>query len=413
MEGSQRLEVLDSWRGIAALMVALLHFDAFSHIYDLPLLRNSMLFVDFFFVLSGFVIAGSYEDKLRQGFSYSSFLLLRFGRLFPLHFAILMAMVAYECLKYSTFAALGGSAGEAFSYGFSLPKLLSNLALVQSLGLHDTLSWNVPSWSISTEFYAYAAFAFIVIFCGRAYKWIILATIGLSVYILANVAPRGIYSNWDYGFARCLFGFLIGTFVWQAYQFNKRTDRQSGSQGAGSQGAGSQGAGSQGAQGDNRRLWNLFEVLCLALIILFLSSLDELDPAGLMVPFLFALCVFVFAQEKGFVSGILRHRIFVGLGTYSYSIYMVHFFLTILFHHTLIAIDLLFDVHLFAANGHFGSSLLLGDLFTLIYLAAVIAVSHMTYHVIEAPSRRYFRRLVEVRETRLADDRASKAGYTS
>jgi hypothetical protein len=52
-----RFEALDGWRGICACLVVLFHFHGFSPIYSVELVRNSYLFVDFFFVLSGFVIA--------------------------------------------------------------------------------------------------------------------------------------------------------------------------------------------------------------------------------------------------------------------------------------------------------------------------------------------------------------------
>jgi len=45
-----------------ACLVALFHLDAYSHLYGVPFLRNAWLFVDFFFVLSGFVIAANYSN---------------------------------------------------------------------------------------------------------------------------------------------------------------------------------------------------------------------------------------------------------------------------------------------------------------------------------------------------------------
>src|SRR5438045_8537170 len=94
-----RFVVLDSWRGIAACLVALFHLDAYSHLYDVPFLRNSWLFVDFFFVLSGFVIAANYQQRLLEGFGIGRFLLLRLGRLYPLPFAMLALVIAVELLK--------------------------------------------------------------------------------------------------------------------------------------------------------------------------------------------------------------------------------------------------------------------------------------------------------------------------
>ena len=62
----ERFLVLDSWRGICALLVALFHFPTSSTISQSAFVGSSYLFVDFFFVLSGFVIASSYGNRLNQ-----------------------------------------------------------------------------------------------------------------------------------------------------------------------------------------------------------------------------------------------------------------------------------------------------------------------------------------------------------
>jgi peptidoglycan/LPS O-acetylase OafA/YrhL len=61
---ANRFEALDGWRGICACLVVLFHFHGYSPIYSWGLIRNSYLFVDFFFVLSGFVIAWNYATRL-------------------------------------------------------------------------------------------------------------------------------------------------------------------------------------------------------------------------------------------------------------------------------------------------------------------------------------------------------------
>ena len=94
----QRYVALDSWRGIAACLVALYHFDAVSHVWGLPLLRHAWLFVDLFFVLSGFVIAANYQQRLLAGYGAGRFILLRLGRLYPLHFVMLAVFVALKLL---------------------------------------------------------------------------------------------------------------------------------------------------------------------------------------------------------------------------------------------------------------------------------------------------------------------------
>src|SRR5262249_55412493 len=95
----QRFRVLDSWRGICALLVALFHFMFPSHVAQSPLIHNGWLLVDFFFVLSGFVIAHAYADKLTGWAATVPFMIRRFGRVYPLHFATLMFFVAFELCK--------------------------------------------------------------------------------------------------------------------------------------------------------------------------------------------------------------------------------------------------------------------------------------------------------------------------
>ena len=86
-----RFVALDSWRGIAALMVAAYHFEATWHGHGASLLANSYLFVDFFFVLSGFVIAHAYGAKINSARDLAAFAVRRFGRLWPLAASVIAA----------------------------------------------------------------------------------------------------------------------------------------------------------------------------------------------------------------------------------------------------------------------------------------------------------------------------------
>jgi peptidoglycan/LPS O-acetylase OafA/YrhL len=60
----ERFENLDALRGTCALLVALFHLPANGLLASNALVRHAYLFVDYFFVLSGFVIAFSYGDRL-------------------------------------------------------------------------------------------------------------------------------------------------------------------------------------------------------------------------------------------------------------------------------------------------------------------------------------------------------------
>ena len=93
---NRRLQVLDAQRGLCALFVALFHARGLSHFSGLSFVQGSWLFVDFFFVLSGFVIALVYLDEIDGVPALVGFVIRRFGRLWPLHaFVLERAAVTY------------------------------------------------------------------------------------------------------------------------------------------------------------------------------------------------------------------------------------------------------------------------------------------------------------------------------
>lgn len=98
---AHRFEALDALRGVCALLVALYHFDAPGVVSTSRLIGNSYLFVDYFFVLSGFVIAFSYGNRLASGeISTARFMALRAGRIYPLHLAMIGAYFALELMLW-------------------------------------------------------------------------------------------------------------------------------------------------------------------------------------------------------------------------------------------------------------------------------------------------------------------------
>src|SRR5579864_4395262 len=82
---SHHFPLLDGLRGIAALAVLSLHI---VQLMDAPvLLPHAHLSVDFFFILSGFVVANAYEKKLLHSMTFTRFVKIRLVRLYPMIFA--------------------------------------------------------------------------------------------------------------------------------------------------------------------------------------------------------------------------------------------------------------------------------------------------------------------------------------
>ena len=111
--------------------------------------------------------------------------------------------------------------------------------------------------------------------------------------------------------------------------------------------------------------------------------------------------VLVFASQGGAASRVLGWKPFLFLGTVSYSIYMVHYFIA---YRVLDAVLLGRSLGL-PGIGYLGSSKLAGDLLLLAYLAIVVAVSAATYRLIEAPARERFRRMAHAAHRGLHGER--------
>jgi len=359
MNEGKRFEVLDSWRGIAACLVALYHLrgHTYSHLTDITLLRNSHLFVDFFFVLSGFVIAANYQQRLIEGFGIWRFALLRFGRLYPLHIFMLGIFILHHLAN--SMDGLGTVAPFQPPYQ-SADTIIANLLLIHSLSVFHFLTWNSPSWSISTEFYTYILYALAIGVMKDRIRRVLVPVVLLSPLALW-ILVGDMDTTYDYGIIRCVFGFSAGVLVWNL----QRTG--------------------------SLRSGTVLELLSVALIIVFVWAAGT-TALSIGAPFVFAVAVLVFAAEAGAVSGMLRKRVLLMLGALSYSIYMVHVGVAELLGSAANLLRKTAIIDLFSGTT-LGREPWEGDVAVLVYFALVLCVSAITYRTIEVPGRAWFRRL--------------------
>lgn len=142
---SKRFVLLDSLRGYAAFAIMILHFP------EINGTLNTYLAVDFFLILSGFVLMHAYFRN--PGFSFISFAQARFARLYPLHLitlivSVLIYVVTSEYIDKSTLALHG--------------------LMIHHVGLGPDKFWfNSPSWSISVEFWVNILVALALVFGTR------------------------------------------------------------------------------------------------------------------------------------------------------------------------------------------------------------------------------------------------------
>lgn len=373
-----RYEALDGWRGIAALLVAVMHLPTTAHIHGLALIRTGHLWVDFFFVLSGFVLTHAYRGRLETPAYVATFVWRRFARLWPLHMAVLLAFVALE-LSGTLVTLLTGVAqsARAFDPGGtnSWGAFLANTILIHGIAL-PKLTWNHPSWSISVEFWT-AIIAASIILLARRRAGAVLSVLGvLALTVLAISAvqdPAQLWMNrtYDLGIFRCLVGFVAGYLAYEVHLERSWSFNGSWSEAAAALG--------------------IFGYLTFA-------GSTALE---LVAPLFFAIVVLCFADGRGRLSQALSTRPVQALGRWSYAIYIVHGLIVTVLHRALTVIGNLAGQSFKSTQVVHGERLItfqvgspwVMDSLVLIYVALVLVASGLAWRYIDKPSQFYLNRL--------------------
>jgi peptidoglycan/LPS O-acetylase OafA/YrhL len=364
----QHFLALDSLRGICATFVVFYHFEGDSLIKAVPFIKHAFLFVDFFFVLSGFVIASSYGARLAGGFPVYKFMLLRLGRLYPLHAIVLIAYLAIAAAKHFS------------DPGYNGPDFFLSAFLLQVWAHYDVLDmnhWNPPSWSISAELWTYLMFAAVVSICGKQVWSIFAGLIAISFMLLSVSSDRYIDVCFSGGgFVRCVFGFSFGVVAYLAYENELFTAIEKAGLG----------------------VPTTVECVLVAVCLLLVSEAGA-GALSLACPAIFSILVLIFASEKGALSQLLLSFPMRKIGSLSYSIYMVHQFVlarfvngvSLLGQYVKLPVELDPSNH-FALNSSgfaFGS-----DVAAIAAYCLVLVVSYCTYSFVETPCRRWSRQRV-------------------
>ena len=336
---------LESLRGLAALLVVVYHMpNWYDPFYSSAFARNGHGAVEFFFVLSGFVLYHSYGSRIADVGALKRFTLLRFGRLYPVHLLFTMAFFGIEIAKF-----IGKSS--PFSLKSLLRALGENLLLVQGLGLAPReVFLNFPSWSISTEFYTYLIFGVAVwLLSRRGFLVLSLLLTATGCGVLALAADRIGESQ---QFVRCVAGFFLGCITRIAYAHLKPST--------------------------SRVDWTLLLMLVSA-VFLNIGWQDRIDAWKVAFPLSASIILTLLLNPPGLSHRLLASRPFRWLGEISYSLYMCHALVIYLGRHALPA-----DLRLSLAGAV--------ALYVAI-LGAVILGGWITFLLVEQPAKSWLRKL--------------------
>lgn len=288
---TQRFEALDSLRGIAALFIVFYHMGDFGWISGWTPFRSGWMAVEFFFVLSGFVIAMSYGGRLAQGYPRWTFLLIRLGRVFPLHLAV---VVGFTLLEFAVFRPVLGEYHGLWEW-------VRGTFLLDAFAPGAGNYYAPVSWAVGTEMVLYSLSALLF---GRGLIGTILAV------ALALLGAWGMWEHiqtWGFGFLlqRSLFDFAIGVLAWRIHQLLSGIE-------------------------PGAALLTLLEVLVTGLALWLFWIPGKNGAWVLLAAPLFAFMVLVFARDRGMLARALHWKPFVTLGQLSFALFMVHLFWIIL-----------------------------------------------------------------------------------
>jgi peptidoglycan/LPS O-acetylase OafA/YrhL len=215
----EHFQILDGLRGIAAIIVVIFHFMEIAELnYENNILAHGYLAVDFFFCLSGFVIAYAYDQRADQ-IGFWQFIKVRLIRLHPL--VIIGSVLGLFTFLFDPFSDLYSI------YGFGKTALifLSSVFLipypVMTERYFNLFSLNAPAWSL---FWEYIANIFYILILYKASKnllifLLILGAIGVFYIASLHTNVSGGWGGpnfWDGG-VRVFYSFIAGMLV---YRFN-------------------------------------------------------------------------------------------------------------------------------------------------------------------------------------------------
>lgn len=346
----RRLLHLDGIRGLLALSVAASHI--YGPIYhwsnDRPFI-GAYLAVDFFFILSGYVL--SYTLSKGDSVSWGKFIAKRLFRLWPLHALCLIAVIAVVSNNMLIHQYVPGWWGN-----LTARQLLANVLFLQNVGVSNVPVMNDPSWSISIEFWVSSMLLFPI--ARQRSTWLPLGlAFAAWAFIFAlhgpNLMTQSDYTRYvNFGVMRGIGGMLFGNLL-----FRLRSTPVASS----------------------LRLLSAQPVQVALVMVVGWAVFYQDSRAWLDVSIILAFgCIVLFMEGGSGIGRIFSLAPLVWLGEISFAVYLCHT-----------------AVILAAPPLYFGKKF--GIFAPAVLLGAVVIVAYMLHITIERPSRRFLYGLVKAK----------------
>lgn len=291
-----RLKFLDEFRGIFALMVVFYHTLSLDLtpqiIVNSSLIDQSYIFVDFFFVMSGYIISKIYQE-ITDFDQFLKFYRKRVLRLYPLVFISVVVLIVM--IYTSNF--VGVTIPESLKMKFHSPlEWLETLLLMNSntlLGSGEGV--NSPTWSISAELVSYFVYGLMILMftskrtrIGLSIVFVIVP-LAYLIFIVNDPFPEG-----DFGWLRGLIGFNMGVL---SVQLKK---------------------------GNAHKASRFFLLFILVIFIGLEIFQFQLGFLSYIIFLIFAISLLLRDENKGSTLSLIFGRRIQFLGNISFSLYIFH-----------------------------------------------------------------------------------------
>ncbi|TRZ41283.1 acyltransferase [Robertkochia solimangrovi] len=218
-------QILDALRGLAAITVVIFHIlEAHAKNHNEQIVNHGYLAVDFFFVLSGFVIGYAYDDRWGK-MSYKDFFKRRLIRLHPM---VVIAMIIGAIFYYTQASVVFPGISEVpvwqllltMFVGFTLLPIPPSLDI---RGWGEMHPLNGPAWTLFFEYLANILYALILRKLSNKILAVLLFVAGAALIHVAVFGPRGdLIGGWSLapeqfliGLTRLSYPFLAGLLVFR------------------------------------------------------------------------------------------------------------------------------------------------------------------------------------------------------
>jgi peptidoglycan/LPS O-acetylase OafA/YrhL len=347
-----RLAGLEGLRGAAALLVVGYHMQLVG-LSALGATVNGYLAVDLFFVLSGYVVCGAYGDRLSGTTQWRTFIVRRFGRLWPTHIAT--SALCYAAKNVILAMAMLAHVANVQFFIPPITDILGVALFAQGLNTFDHQVGNGNSWSVSDEFYVYILFSLLCLGIRRrrALAFAAISVTGYALAIVVSIGPSACLAHghcldltYRYGWTRCLAGFFAGALIRQ-YSDTAAVAALTG---------------------------RATQASIFAVTLCFVLFADRVPGAALAAPAVFAVLVASLSRDRGPVAWLLKTRGAQLLGRLSYSLYLAHAVLL-----------QVFMIAILSANGPVAHAIE-----GMLFLLASLGLAHVLYRHVEMPLRDRF-----------------------